>query len=78
MSHQGTWFGMERKRIRVIKSVKKLEIQQPAPTKREVLITLASIYNPLGKLTPFTINMKIFMQNLWKNVNKHIEQFWKV
>ena len=28
-------------------STKKLEIQQPATTKREVLTTLASLYNPL-------------------------------
>ena len=47
-------------------STKKLEIQQPATTKREVLTTLAPIYNPLGMLTPFTINMKIFIQILWK------------
>ena len=47
-------------------STKKLEIQQPATTKREVLTTLASLYDPLGMLTPFTINMKIFIQNLWE------------
>ena len=46
-------------------STKKLEIQQPATTKGEVLTTLASLYDPLGMLTPFTINMKIFIQNLW-------------
>ena len=47
-------------------STKKLEIQQPATTKREVLTTLASIYDPLGMLTPVKINMKIYMQNLWE------------
>ena len=47
-------------------STKKLETQQPATTRREVLTTLASIYNPLGMLTPFAINMKIFIQNLWE------------
>ena len=46
-------------------STKKLEIQQPATTKREVLTTLASLYDPLGMLTPFTINIRIFIQNLW-------------
>ena len=47
-------------------STKKLEIQQPETTKRVVLSTLASIYDPLGLLTPFTSNMKIFIQNLWE------------
>ena len=47
-------------------STKKLKLQQPATTKREVLTTLASLYDPLGMLTPFTINMKIFIQNLWE------------
>ena len=57
---------MEHKRRRVINIKKKLEIQQPATTKREVLTALASIYDSLGMLTPFTINMKIFIQNLWE------------
>ena len=35
-------------------------------TKRQVLTTLAFIYDPFGMLTPVTINMKIFMQNLWE------------
>ena len=47
-------------------STKKLELQQPATTNREVLTTLASLYDPLGKLTPFTINMNTFIQNLWE------------
>ena len=57
---------MEHKRTRVINIKKKLEIQQPATTKREVLTALASIYDSLGMLTPFTISMKIFIQNLWE------------
>ena len=42
-------------------STRKLKLQQPATTKREVLTTLAFLYDPLGMLTPFTINMKIFI-----------------
>ena len=57
---------MEHKRRRVIISTKKLELEQPAKTKREVLATLASLDDPLGMLMPFTINMKIFVQNLWE------------
>ena len=47
-------------------STKTLELQQPTTTKREVLTTLAFLYDPLGVLTPFTINMKILIQNLWE------------
>ena len=60
------------------------EIQQASTTKREVLTTLASIYDPLGMLTSFTINMKIFIQNLWEKglerddkLNDKDKETWK-
>ena len=36
-----------------------------ATTKREVLIAIASIFDPLGLLTPATLPMKLFLQELW-------------
>ena len=47
-------------------STKKIETTEPATTKREVLATIASIYDPLGMMTPAIINMKIFLQELWE------------
>ena len=43
-------------------STKKFEVQEPATTKRQVLTTLASIYDPLGMMTPVTVKMKIFLR----------------
>ena len=36
------------------------------PTKREVLRTIARIFDPLGLVTPVTYYGKIFLQDLWK------------
>ena len=47
-------------------STKIIQNLAPATTKREVLTTIASIYDPLGMMTPATINMKIFLQRLWE------------
>ena len=45
---------------------KKVGYSTTSNNKKEVLTTLASIYDPLGMLTPVKINMKIYMQNLWE------------
>ena len=36
------------------------------PTKREVLRTIARIFDPLGLVTPVTYYGKMFLQDLWK------------
>lgn len=36
-------------------------------TKREVLSSIARLYDPLGWVSPCTMRAKIFMQNLWKS-----------
>jgi hypothetical protein len=40
--------------------------QDTAFTKRSVLRVIASIYDPLGLLSPITIQCKIFLQQLWQ------------
>ncbi|GFT14173.1 integrase catalytic domain-containing protein [Trichonephila clavipes] len=36
------------------------------PSKRQLLSTIAKIYDPLGFLSPTTIQLKILMQDIWK------------
>ena len=43
-------------------STKKNENIEQAKTKREVLVTLASIFDPLGMITSVTLKMKLFLQ----------------
>lgn len=37
------------------------------PTKRQVLKTIMSVFDPLGFLTPILIKARILMQNIWKS-----------
>ena len=36
-----------------------------ATTKIPVLTAIASLFDPLGYLTPTTVKMRLFLQNLW-------------
>ena len=36
-----------------------------ATTKIPVLTGIASLFDPLGYLTPTTVKMRLFLQNLW-------------
>ena len=36
-----------------------------ATTKRQVLTTITSLFDPLGYLTPATVKARLFLQNLW-------------
>ena len=47
-------------------STRKLENIEQAKTKREVLTTLASTFYTLGMITPATLKMKVFLQELWE------------
>ena len=46
---------------------KRFNEMEPAVTKRQVLTTIASLFDPLGLLSPATIEMKLFLQKLWIN-----------
>ena len=39
---------------------------EQAKTKREVLATSASIFDPLGMITPVTFKIELFLQELWQ------------
>jgi len=54
-----------------------------ASTKRRVLATTASIFDPLGLLSPAVIAYKIFLQKLWQDrlqcdelLPAHLQQEW--
>jgi len=54
-----------------------------ASTNRKVLATTASIFDPLGLLSPAVIAYKIFLQKLWQDKLKcdellpaHLQQEW--
>ena len=47
-------------------NTKKLENIEQTKTKREVLATLASIFDPLGMITPVALKMKLFLQESWE------------
>ncbi|XP_063544905.1 uncharacterized protein LOC134753073 [Cydia strobilella] len=44
----------------------KPNLQEEAVTKRGVLKTIASIYDPCGYAAPYTLASKLFLQRLWK------------
>ena len=49
----------------LIVNTKNFDTSMTATTKRQVLTTTASLFDPLGYLTPTTVKMKLFLQNLW-------------
>jgi len=58
--------------------------QDKVPTKRSVLRSIASIYDPLGLLNPIIIQFKIFMQILcqlkvnWDDpLNTEVKEHWQ-
>ncbi|XP_076655808.1 uncharacterized protein LOC143360652 [Halictus rubicundus] len=44
-----------------------LPLQEKGITKREMVRTIMSIFDPLGFLAPFTIKSKILLQNVWRS-----------
>ena len=58
--------------------------QDKVPTKRSVLRSIASIYDPLGLLSPIIIQCKIFMQQFWQlkvnwddPLNTEVKEHWQ-
>lgn len=54
------------------------------PTKREVLRTLMTIYDPLGLLAPFLMYLKIIFQEIWRShvswdekIPGNLDEKWK-
>src|SRR2546430_915303 len=53
------------------------------PTKREVLSLIASVFDPLGLLTHFTIQGRILLQDIWRSelgwddeLTEHLSERW--
>ena len=44
----------------------RLLVKQAPPTRRGMLSTMSSVYDPLGLVTPFTLLAKLILQNLTK------------
>lgn len=40
-------------------------MENPGDTKRQVLSTIARLFDPLGWATPVDVTAKIFMQEIW-------------
>jgi hypothetical protein len=64
-------------------SLKSKAIDSTASTKRKVLATIASIFDPLGLLSPAVITYKTFLQKLWQDklqwdelLPVHLQQDW--
>ena len=59
--------GLQRDTIKdqLMVDTKKFDNSMTATTKRQVLTTIASLFDPLGYLTPTTVKMRLFLQNLW-------------
>ena len=53
---------------------KKLENIEEAKTKKEVLTTLASIFDLLCMITPVTLKMKLHLQELWEKEKERDER----
>ena len=51
-------------------STAKFMKMSPSTTKRQVLTTIASLFDPLGYLSPATMKMRLFLEKLW---NKGID-----
>ena len=45
-------------------NTKTFDNSMAATSKRQVLTTIASLFDPLGYLTPTTVKMKLFLRNL--------------
>ena len=55
------------------KRLENIEQKKKKKGKEKVLATLTSIFNPLGMITPITLKMKLFLQELWKKENNCTE-----
>ncbi|XP_064082966.1 uncharacterized protein LOC135198977 [Macrobrachium nipponense] len=52
--------------IKDVLTINPTRINRSSQTKREILSTVAQIYDPLGLLLPVTMKARIFLQKLWK------------
>ncbi|XP_064090813.1 uncharacterized protein LOC135204594 [Macrobrachium nipponense] len=52
--------------IKDVLTINPARINRSSQTKREILNTVAQIYDPLGLLLPVTMKARIFLQKLWK------------